>query len=403
MYRFILALLLFCSFISAQDGGSEDAVLFRMEVAVPYSFVERSDWSRYDNGKYLGHTYREVRASILPTQAAENDTGFLYQGNFIVLEETLRDMRRNARSVNAIVPARFRINVDGEYTIEEDNGFPRFRDFPVFPSKKTPPGSKWTAEGGRAVDPLNSGRTVVLPIIAEYTYLGIEEYKGIDVYRIKAKFSSRNGAVGNADFTRIQDSHDVDILVRVKDGLLLFMRDQLDETFFLKDGSSVRFRGFTLIFTENILPMNRKAVITALTEQPEKPDEKITPTPIEGVDVVEIPEGVKLTMKDIRFKPDSDEFLPQEASRLDFIAQALKQVPNRIFLVEGHTASIGQYTDEMDLSTQRAKRMINEMIARGIPEDRFLFKGWGGTKPLADNATEIGRSQNRRVEITILE
>lgn len=400
MYRFILVLLFPCSFISAQE-----AVLFRMEKAAPYSFSERSDWSRYDNGKYIGHTYREVRASIAPTQGDKAQAGFLYQGNFIVMEETLRDMRRNARAVNAIVPSRFRVNTDGNYIIEEDNGFPRFRDFPVFPSREILPGSKWIAEGGRAVDPLNSGRTVVIPIVAEYTYRGVESYKDVDVYRIKAKFSSKNQAVGigGADFIRIQDSHDVDILVRVKDGLLLFMRDQLDETFFLKDGSSVRFRGFTLIFTENILPLNKKAVVTALAKGTEKPEEKISPPLDEGVDVSEVPEGIKLTMRDVHFKPDSDEFLPQEAVRLDLIAQALKQALDRTFLVEGHTASVGQYASEMDLSVRRAKRMISEMIVRGIAEDRFLFKGWGGTKPLADNATEAGRSQNRRVEITILE
>ncbi|MDR0785149.1 MAG: OmpA family protein [Treponema sp.] len=398
MYRFILILLFFCSFISAQD-----AVLFRMERAAPYSFSERSDWSRYDNGKYMGHAYREVRASILPTQDDKTETGFLYQGNFIVLEETLRDMRRNARAVNAIVPSRFRVNTDGAYTIEEDNGFPSFRNFPVFPSKRTPLGSKWTAEGERAIDPFNSGRLVVIPIVAEYVYSGIEDYKGVEVYRIKAKFSSKNVGINGADFTRIQDSHDVDILVRIKDGLLLFMRDQFDETFFLKDGSSVRFRGFTLIFTENILPMNRKAVVTTLAKQTEKPEGKAPLSLDEGIDVVEIPEGVKLTMRDVRFKPDSDEFLPQETVRLDLIAQALKQVPDRGFLVEGHTASVGQYASEMELSARRAKRMISEMVARGIAEDRFLFKGWGGAKPLADNATETGRAQNRRVEITILE
>ncbi|MDR0644011.1 MAG: OmpA family protein [Treponema sp.] len=401
MYHFILAFLFFCGFVSAQDG-----VLFRMERAAPYSFVERSDWSRYDNGKYLGHTYREVRASILPSQDDESETGFLYQGNFIVLEETLRDMRQNAKSVNMVVPARFRVNANGNYIIEEDNGFPSLRDFPVFPGIKTPIGSKWTAKGERAVDPLNSGRPAVVPIIAEYTYQGVEAYKGVDVYRIKAKFSSKNSAVGivGADFIRMQDSHDVDILIRVKDGLLLFMRDQLDETFFLRDGSSVRFRGFTLIFTENIMPMNRKAVVTALDKTPEKS----LPSLGEGIDITEAPEGVKLTIRDIRFKPDSDEFLPQETSRLDLIAQALKQIPDRTFLVEGHTASVGQQSSildmsEMELSVRRAKRMISELSARGIAESRFLFKGWGGTKPLADNATEIGRAQNRRVEITILE
>jgi outer membrane protein OmpA-like peptidoglycan-associated protein len=57
----------------------------------------------------------------------------------------------------------------------------------------------------------------------------------------------------------------------------------------------------------------------------------------------------------------------------------------------------------MELSLERAQRMIDELVRRGIPAERFMYKGWGGERPLGDNATEEGRRLNRRVEITILE
>jgi outer membrane protein OmpA-like peptidoglycan-associated protein len=57
----------------------------------------------------------------------------------------------------------------------------------------------------------------------------------------------------------------------------------------------------------------------------------------------------------------------------------------------------------MELSVQRAKRMVDELASRGISADRFIYKGWGGAKPLGDNSTDAGRARNRRVEITILE
>jgi outer membrane protein OmpA-like peptidoglycan-associated protein len=47
--------------------------------------------------------------------------------------------------------------------------------------------------------------------------------------------------------------------------------------------------------------------------------------------------------------------------------------------------------------------MVDELVKRGISADRFIYKGWGGTRPVGDNATNEGRSANRRVEITILE
>jgi flagellar motor protein MotB len=57
----------------------------------------------------------------------------------------------------------------------------------------------------------------------------------------------------------------------------------------------------------------------------------------------------------------------------------------------------------MELSVMRAKRMVDELVRRGLRADRFIYKGWGGTKPLAGNDSGQGRAQNRRVEITILE
>jgi outer membrane protein OmpA-like peptidoglycan-associated protein len=228
------------------------------------------------------------------------------------------------------------------------------------------------------------------------------------------------------------------------------MRDNLDETYFWADGSSVRFAGFTLTFGTGITPLDRDTLISSLENllipepEPEPPVVGVvqplpvpappvvvepvieappvrTPPPVviaveeappvktpppdlgANIEVSSVPEGIRLTIKDIRFAPDSAEFLPEEASRLDIVADALKQVPQRTFLVEGHTASTGAPTDEMNLSIERAQHMVAAMVARGINADRFIYKGWGGTKPVGDNASNAGRAQNRRVEITILE
>jgi outer membrane protein OmpA-like peptidoglycan-associated protein len=57
----------------------------------------------------------------------------------------------------------------------------------------------------------------------------------------------------------------------------------------------------------------------------------------------------------------------------------------------------------MELSLRRARRITGELTQRGIAAERFIYKGWGGTKPIAPNTDEPGRARNRRVEITILE
>ena len=113
--------------------------------------------------------------------------------------------------------------------------------------------------------------------------------------------------------------------------------------------------------------------------------------------------GIRLTMQNLNFKPDSAELLPGENERLDQIAQVLKEVPDQMFLVEGHTASVGYEKGEMKLSVERANSVANALIQRGIPREKFIYKGSGGTKPIADNSTQEGKAKNRRVEITILE
>lgn len=116
----------------------------------------------------------------------------------------------------------------------------------------------------------------------------------------------------------------------------------------------------------------------------------------------ETPAGIRLSVRDIKFAPDSAEVLPGEKDRLDQIAEVLKLAPQSQFLVEGHTASVGRPAGEQTLSEQRAHKIAEELAKRGVNGAAFICRGWGGNKPVASNDTDSGRAQNRRVEITIL-
>ena len=56
----------------------------------------------------------------------------------------------------------------------------------------------------------------------------------------------------------------------------------------------------------------------------------------------------------------------------------------------------------MTLSIQRAQEIIKELVSNGIDKNLFTYRGFGGTKPVADNSTPQGRALNRRVEIIIM-
>lgn len=84
---------------------------------------------------------------------------------------------------------------------------------------------------------------------------------------------------------------------------------------------------------------------------------------------------------------------------LDKVAQTLSQHPDVAATVVGHTDSTGNPNYNLQLSQRRAQSVAGYLGDRGIPRARLAAEGRGQTQPVADNATEAGRAQNRRVEI----
>lgn len=70
--------------------------------------------------------------------------------------------------------------------------------------------------------------------------------------------------------------------------------------------------------------------------------------------------------------------------------------------VSGHTDTVGEAADNLQLSENRAKAVREYLIDRGLKSDRIQSRGYGETKPVASNLTDEGRAQNRRVEIRII-
>ncbi|HYQ39622.1 MAG TPA: OmpA family protein [Pseudomonas sp.] len=69
--------------------------------------------------------------------------------------------------------------------------------------------------------------------------------------------------------------------------------------------------------------------------------------------------------------------------------------------VAGHTDSVGSDAYNQKLSERRARSVMNYLIDRGVPAGKLSIEGFGESKPVGDNATEAGRAQNRRVELTV--
>ncbi len=104
----------------------------------------------------------------------------------------------------------------------------------------------------------------------------------------------------------------------------------------------------------------------------------------------------------LRFYPDSPELLPSEKGRIELIAENLMSIledEGYTILIEGHTADVGKPVGQLNLSIERTRTVMKALIDEGLDEKIFTYKGFGGTMPIADNDTEEGRAQNRRVNI----
>lgn len=101
----------------------------------------------------------------------------------------------------------------------------------------------------------------------------------------------------------------------------------------------------------------------------------------------------------ILFDLDSATIRPESKPVLDDVLGVLQGEPGWKVLIEGHTDSSGGDAHNLELSQKRAESVKAYLVAGGIEAGRLRTQGFGESKPVADNATELGRAQNRRVEL----
>ena len=110
----------------------------------------------------------------------------------------------------------------------------------------------------------------------------------------------------------------------------------------------------------------------------------------------------KIITHGINFDVNKAIIKPESMGTLNGIVQILKDNPEIKFEVGGHTDSDGDDASNLKLSQQRADAVKAQLITMGVDAARLTAKGYGETKPIADNATFEGKANNRRVEFVKL-
>lgn len=104
----------------------------------------------------------------------------------------------------------------------------------------------------------------------------------------------------------------------------------------------------------------------------------------------------------VTFKVASAELEPSSLKTLNAAIAGLKKNPKAKVEIQGHTSSEGGDEYNQKLSEERAYSVLQYMEAHGIAKGRLTATGYGSSQPKADNGTEAGRKQNRRIELRVL-
>ncbi len=101
----------------------------------------------------------------------------------------------------------------------------------------------------------------------------------------------------------------------------------------------------------------------------------------------------------VHFDFNKADIKPQYAPVLEEVLTVLKENPSLRVEIQGHTDSMGDAGYNQLLSQKRAKAIQDYLVDKGIPAARLQAKGYGESKPIAENDSAGGRAQNRRSQL----
>jgi outer membrane protein OmpA-like peptidoglycan-associated protein len=130
----------------------------------------------------------------------------------------------------------------------------------------------------------------------------------------------------------------------------------------------------------------------------------VVPAATKDLEVKPVEKGLKVSFSSrLMFTPGQASMEATSGKVLDQLVSLLSAYPTNRVLIEGHTDSTGNKEFNLKLSELRAKAVRDYLIKHGgFDASRFQVIGYGDTQPIASNSTKVGRSLNRRVEVTIL-
>lgn len=387
------------AFIFTQTGLFSIELKYRFEPGSKFKVETNIQGSQSINrsAPFLYTQYYKVNTNII--EIDESGIALIQDDGYYYINDNINN--NDIQEIKENILVKYHKDSKGTTFVPVASIFPVMRNIPMFPDENVIPGTTWESEGLEVHDFFSTNSISQLPVKVSYKFIGVDSDPlqtaeisyicNIDVTNtgdnsIDPKIYKVTGTSNNTLFFSLKENRP---LKEIYERDYVIITSTMDMYRFIDSGNRVWNK------IESTIDKKKELA---------KIENDIKDQELEDVNISETTDGLKLSLENISFEPDSAVLTKQEALRLKEIAKILTKYKDKHIRIVGHTADRGTPEAQMKLSALRAKAVAKELLHyNAISSKNTEIQGKGASEPIASNKTEKDRKKNRRVEIFITE
>lgn len=387
------------AFIFTQTGLFSIELKYRFEPGSKFKVETNIQGSQSINrsAPFLYTQYYKVNTNII--EIDESGIALIQDDGYYYINDNINN--NDIQEIKENILVKYHKDSKGTTFVPVASIFPVMRNIPMFPDENVIPGTTWESEGLEVHDFFSTNSISQLPVKVSYKFIGVDSDPlqtaeisyicNIDVTNtgdnsIDPKIYKVTGTSNNTLFFSLKENRP---LKEIYERDYVIITSTMDTYKFVDSGNRVWNK------IESTIDKKKELA---------KIENDIKDQELEDVNISETTDGLKLSLENISFEPDSAVLTKQEALRLKEIAKILTKYKDKHIRIVGHTADRGTPEAQMKLSALRAKAVAKELLHyNAITSKNTEIQGKGASEPIASNKTEKDRKKNRRVEIFITE
>lgn len=387
------------AFIFNQTGLFSIELKYRFEPGSKFKVETNIQGSQSINrsAPFLYTQYYKVNTNII--EIDESGIALIQDDGYYYINDNINN--NDIQEIKENILVKYHKDSKGTTFVPVASIFPVMRNIPMFPDENVIPGTTWESEGLEVHDFFSTNSISQLPVKVSYKFIGVDSDPlqtaeisyicNIDVTNtgdnsIDPKIYKVTGTSNNTLFFSLKENRP---LKEIYERDYVIITSTMDTYRFIDSGNRVWNK------IESTIDKKKELA---------KIENDIKDQELEDVNISETTDGLKLSLENISFEPDSAVLTKQEALRLKEIAKIITKYKDKHIRIVGHTADRGTPEAQMKLSALRAKAVAKELLHyNAITSKNTEIQGKGASEPIASNKTEKDRKKNRRVEIFITE